>query len=175
MQSSNNRFMQSNVALYGMFVSVALILSYIEALIPIKMVVPGIKIGLANVLIVWVLYSMGVKSAAIVSLVRVFICGLLFGNLYTILFSLVGATLSLGIMYVLKRFTKLSVVGVSVAGGVFHNLGQIIVAMIVLENVYVSFYFPVLIISGVVSGIAVGILGGILYKKIKILQTHVHM
>ncbi len=170
-----NKLLSSDVALYGMFISVALVVSYIESLIPIPMPVPGMKLGLANIVIVWVLYSMGIKPAAIISILRVFLVGFLFGNLYSILFSLAGASLSLGIMFLLKHIKKFSIIGVSIAGGVCHNLGQIIVAMIVLENVRMIYYYPVLIISGVVSGIAIGILGGILYKKIKILQTNVHM
>lgn len=171
MQSrGKGRFMESDVALYGMFVSVALVLSYVEAIIPFNFSVPGIKIGLANILIVWVLYAMGIKQAVIVSAFRVLIAGLLFGNLYSILFSAVGAALSLVVMFFLKKIKFFSIVGVSIAGGVMHNIGQIIVAMLVLQNARLIYYLPFLIISGVVAGIAVGILGAILYKKIKIVQ-----
>ena len=170
---NTKKFMQSDVALYGMLASVALVMSYIESIIPIPYPVYGMKIGLANIVIVWVLYSLDIKAAAIISLVRVMLSGFLFGNLYSIFFSLVGAALSLLVMWLLKRTKIFSVVGVSIAGGVCHNLGQIIVAMIVLENVRIVYIFPALMISGVISGIAIGIIGGILFKKIKILQTNV--
>lgn len=170
---NTKKFMQSDVALYGMLASVALVMSYIESIIPIPYPVYGMKIGLANIVIVWVLYSLDIKAAAIISLVRVMLSGFLFGNLYSIIFSLVGAALSLLVMWLLKRTKIFSVVGVSIAGGVCHNLGQIIVAMIVLENVRIVYIFPALMISGVISGIAIGIIGGILFKKIKILQTNV--
>lgn len=173
MQSfSKEKFMESDVALYGMFVSVSLVLSYIEAIIPINLPVPGMKLGLANIVIIWVLYSMGIKAAAIVSLVRVLLAGFMFGNMYSIIFSMAGALLSLITMYFLKRIKAFSIIGVSIAGGVMHNAGQIIVSMIVLENVRMAYYFPALIISGVVAGIAIGLLGGILYRKIKILPQN---
>lgn len=170
---NREKFMQSDVALYGMLISIALVASYIESIIPIPYPVYGMKIGLANIIIVWVLYSLGAKAAAIISFARVLIAGFLFGNFYSIIFSLVGAGLSLGIMFVLKKTKKFSIVGVSIAGGVTHNLGQIIVAAVVLENIRITYIFPILMVSGVVAGIAIGILGGILFRKIKILQTNV--
>lgn len=172
---NKEKFMQSDLALYGMLTSVALVASYIESLIPIPYPVYGMKIGLANIVIVWVLYSLGWKPASIISVARVLLVGFLFGNLYSILFSLAGAGLSLAVMILLKKTKKFSIIGVSIAGGVCHNIGQIIVAMIVLENVRISFILPFLIISGVIAGIAIGILGGLLFKKIKILQTNVHL
>ncbi len=170
---NKEKFMQSDVALYGMLVSAALVAGYIESIIPIPYPVYGMKIGLANIVIVWVLYAMGIKAAAIISIVRVLLSGFLFGNFYSMLFSIVGAGLSLGVMFLLKKTKKFSVVGVSIAGGVCHNLGQIIVAAIVLENIRITFVFPVLIVSGVIAGIAIGLLGGLLFRKIKILQTNV--
>lgn len=170
MQSQNNNFMQSDVALYGMFVSVALVFSYIEALIPTPFTVPGIKLGLANIVIIWILYSMGVKPAIIVNIFRVLLAGLLFGNMYSILFSAVGAALSLLVMIFMKKNKYFTIVGVSVAGGVVHNIGQIAVSMFVLENARLVYYLPFLLISGVVSGVVIGVLGGILYKRIKLVE-----
>ena len=170
---NKERFMQSDVALYGMLASVALVMGYIESLIPIPYPVYGMKIGLANIVIVWVLYAINVKAAATVSFIRVLLSGFLFGNLYSIIFSIAGASLSLAVMWLMKKTNKFSIIGVSIAGGVCHNLGQIIVAAIVLENIRIVTIYPYLMISGVVSGIAIGILGGILFKKIKILQTNV--
>lgn len=172
---NKEKFMQSDLALYAMLTSVALVASYIESLIPIPYPVYGMKIGLANIVIVWVLYSLEWKAAAVISVARVLLVGFLFGNLYSILFSLTGAGLSLVVMILLKKTKKFSIIGVSIAGGVCHNIGQIIVAMIVLENIRISFVLPFLIISGVIAGIAIGILGGLLFKKIKILQTNVHL
>lgn len=165
------KFMESDVALYGMFISVAAVMSYVESLVPIRLPAPGMKIGLANIVIIWVLYSMGIKPAAIINVLRVLLVGFLFGNLYSILFSFVGAAASLGVMYALKKVKHFSVVGVSIAGGVTHNLAQTAVAMIVLENARIAYYLPALIIGGVAAGIAIGILGGLLYKKIKILPS----
>ena len=172
---NKEKFMQSDVALYGMLASVALVMGYIESLIPIPYPVYGMKIGLANIVIVWVLYAMDVKAAATISAIRVILSGFLFGNLYSIIFSLAGAALSIVVMWLLKKTNKFSIVGVSIAGGVCHNLGQIFVAAIVLENIRIVSIYPYLMISGVVSGIAIGIAGGILFKKIKILQTNVRM
>ncbi len=168
-----NKLMESDVALYGMLISVALVMSYVEAIIPVTLPVPGMKLGLANIVVVWVLYSLGIKASAVISILRVVIAGFLFGNLYSILFSLAGAVLSLVIMCLLKKIKKFTIVGVSIAGGVAHNVGQIIVAMLVLENIHMAYYLPVLLVSGVAAGIAIGLLGGILFKKIKILQTNV--
>lgn len=170
MQLSDKKFMESNVALYGMFISVALVLSYIESLIPIPVPVQGIKLGLANIMIVWVLYSMGIKAAGIISILRVFLAGFLFGNLYSIIFSMAGAVSSLLVMFLLKKIKCFTVIGVSIAGGICHNFAQIIVAVIVLENIRLMYYLPFLIVGGIISGIAIGILGGILYRKIKITQ-----
>ena len=172
---NKEKFMQSDLALYAMLTSVALVASYIESLIPIPYPVYGMKIGLANIVIVWVLYSLEWKAAAVISVARVLLVGFLFGNLYSILFSFAVAGLSLVVMILLKKTKKFSIIGVSIAGGVCHNIGQIIVAMIVLENIRISFVLPFLIISGVIAGIAIGILGGLLFKKIKILQTNVHL
>ena len=170
---NKEKFMQSDVALYGMLASVALVMGYIESLIPIPYPVYGMKIGLANIVIVWVLYAMDIKAAATISFIRVILAGFLFGNLYSIIFSLAGAALSMVMMWLLKKTNKFSIIGVSIAGGVCHNLGQIVVAAIVLENIKIVTIYPYLMISGVVSGILIGILGGILFKKIKILQKNV--
>lgn len=165
------KFMESDVALYGMLISVAAVMSYVESLIPLRLPAPGMKIGLANIVTVWVLYSMGIKPAAIISVLRVLLVGFLFGNLYSIIFSLAGAAASMGVMYALRKIKRFSIIGVSIAGGVTHNLAQTAVAMIVLENARIAYYLPALIIGGVAAGIAIGILGGLLYKKIKILPS----
>lgn len=163
------------VAVCGMFICLSMIMGYIESLIPIPMPFPGMKIGLANIVIVWVLYATDLKTSVLVSALRVVLTGFMFGNLFSILFGLAGAFLSLTVMFLLKKIKKFSMIGVSMAGGVGHNLGQITVAALVLENVNVMYYFPALLLSGVLSGIFVGIAGGIIFSKIKSLQTHVQV
>ena len=134
-----------------MFTAFALIASYIESLIPFYFGIPGVKLGLTNAVIVLVLYLMGTKEALAVSFARILLAGFLFGNLYSILYSLAGGMLSFLVMVLLKRWKRFSVVGVSMAGGVFHNVGQILVAMAVVENVSLAYYMPPLLISGAVS------------------------
>lgn len=142
-------------------------LSYVEFLLPpIFAAVPGIKIGLANVAVLFVLYRYGVWRAAAVSAVRVVLVAILFGNPMTFAYSVAGATLSLTVMALLRATGKFSSVGVSVAGGVLHNLGQIGVAMIVLETLEVGYYMIALAVSGTVSGIIVGLIGGFLVRRI---------
>lgn len=165
------RFMESDVALYGMFISVAAVMSYVEALIPLRLPAPGMKLGLANIVILWTLYAMGIRPAAVINVLRVLLVGFLFGNFYSIVFSFAGAAASLGVMFALKKTKRFSVIGVSIAGGAAHNLAQTAVAMLVLENARIAYYLPTLIIGGVAAGVAIGILGGILYKKIKILPS----
>ncbi len=162
------RLLNSDIALYGMFISVALVMSYVESIIPVAIPIPGVKLGLANIVIVWTLYVLDWKAAAAISLLRVAIAGLLFGNLYSIVFSAVGATLSLVVMALLKRTKKFKVLGVSIAGGVAHNVGQIAVAMLVLENARLISYLPILMFSGVIAGVAIGILAGLLYSKLRL-------
>lgn len=173
MQIDYNKLMKSDVALYAMFVSITLVLSYVESLIPYFFPVPGIKLGLANIVILWVLYCMDIKSAILVSFARILLNTLLFGNLYSFAFSAVGGALSLATMFLLKKTTKLKIVTISIVGAVMHNVGQIIVAIVVMKNIAMTFYLPVLLASGIISGLAVGILGGFLCKKINLLQTSV--
>lgn len=158
--------MKSKVAYFGVFVALALIFSYVESLIPIHFAVPGIKLGLANLIVVIALYKMGPREALILSVVRVVLAGFLFGNMFSIIYSLAGCVLSLLIMVVLKRFDGLSIMGVSIAGGVFHNLGQIIVAMIVVESFSIAYYIPVLMIAGVITGLVIGILANEMLKRL---------
>ena len=151
----------------GMCASVALLLSYVETLFPpLFAAVPGIKIGLPNVAIIFLLYRFGVKEAAIVSFVRLIIVSMLFGNTMTLAYSVAGAVLSLLVMALLKRLNFLSTVGVSVAGGVSHNIGQILVAMVLLSTAEIGYYMIVLAATGTVSGIFVGLCGAFLIKRL---------
>lgn len=146
----------SKVAQYGLFAALAILMGYVEMLIPLPLLVPGMKLGLANVIIVIVLYHMDAKSAFFISLVRVLMSGLLFQGFAGLLYSLAGALLSLAIMTLLKKTGKVSITGVSVMGGVFHNIGQIIVAAAVVENIKMAYYLPFLLVTGVVTGFVIG-------------------
>ena len=146
----------SKVAQYGLFAALAILMGYVEMLIPLPLLVPGMKLGLANVIIVIVLYHMDTKSAFFISLVRVLMSGLLFQGFAGLLYSLAGALLSLAVMALLKKTGKVSITGVSVMGGVFHNVGQIIVAAAVVENIKMAYYLPFLLVTGVVTGFVIG-------------------
>ncbi len=151
----------------GLCAAIALILSYVEVMLPpIFAAVPGIKIGLANICVIFALYRFGVLDAAIISLVRMIIVAVLFGNPMTFIYSLAGAALSLAVMALLKRLDFLSGVGVSVAGGVMHNVGQVLVAMVLLRTAEIGYYMVVLTFTGVISGIFVGLCGGLLIKHL---------
>lgn len=155
------------LTLLGLCAAVALLLSYVEALFPpLYAAVPGIKIGLPNVAIIFVLYRFGVGNAATVSLIRLLIVSMLFGNTMTFAYSLAGACLSLLVMALLKRLNFLSAVGVSVAGGVCHNIGQILVAMLLLDTAEIGYYMIVLAFTGTISGIFVGLCGAFLIKRL---------
>lgn len=159
------------IAFLGLFTTVALVLSYIEAILPpIYQAIPGIKVGLPNIIIIFILYRFGLKEAVAVSLIRLVIVALLFGNGMTFIYSLAGATLSLLIMVILKKTNLFSTVGVSIAGGVFHNLGQILVAMFLLNSSQIGYYMIVLAITGTIAGVFVGIAGALLLKRTEIIK-----
>lgn len=155
----------SKVAQYGLITALALVLSYVESLLP-PLGVPGVKLGLPNLAVVFALYRLGFQDACAISLVRVVLVALLFGNGAALAYSIAGAVLSLALMGALKRTGKFSPVGVSVAGGVAHNAGQILVAMAMLETVRLAWYLPVLWISGTVAGVLVGVVSGVLVKRV---------
>jgi heptaprenyl diphosphate synthase len=156
------------VAFLGLCTAVALVLAYVELLLPpLFAAVPGIKLGLPNIVIVFILYRFGLRYAATVSLVRILAVTLLFGNPMTLAYSIAGAVLSLAVMSLLKKMNFLSTVGVSVAGGVFHNVGQILVAMLLLRTAELGYYLIVLSVTGTISGILIGLCGGILAYRLK--------
>ena len=149
-------------------VALAMILSYVEFLLPpVFSAVPGIKLGLPNVIIIFILYRFDAPSAAAVSLVRVCLSALLFGTVMTFLYSFVGALVSLTGMWLLKKTKLFSTVGVSIAGGVLHNLGQVTVAAIILATREIAYYMIVLALTGTVAGIFVGVAAAALLKYIK--------
>ncbi|MBQ9157455.1 MAG: Gx transporter family protein [Eubacterium sp.] len=153
-------------AFYGMFLALALVAGYIERLIPINLGIPGVKLGLANVVTMVLLYTVGLLPAAMISAARILLSGLLFGSGFAMVYSAAGAALSMLAMVLLKKTDKFSSIGVSVAGGIFHNVGQILVAVAVLETRSLVYYLPVLIISGLAAGIIIGILSGILTTRL---------
>lgn len=155
------------IAYCGLFAALAILMGYVELLIPMPILIPGVKLGLANVIIVIMLYFMDAKSAFFVSLIRVLLSGLLFAGFAGLLYSLSGAMLSFAVMLLLKRTERFSIVGVSVAGGIFHNVGQIVVAALVVENVRMAYYLPFLLVSGVVTGIVIGIVAQMALKYLK--------
>lgn len=155
-------------ALLGVSIALAIIASYIEMLIPIQFGVPGIKLGLTNIVIVVILYLVDAKSAFFVSVVRIFLVGFLFGNMFSILYSLAGGMLSLLCMSLMKRGLKFSIVGVSIAGGVTHNIGQVAAAIAVVENINVIFYLPILLLAGVITGLLIGLLANAVIKRLPI-------
>lgn len=142
---------------YGLFAALAILMGYVEMLIPVPVPIPGVKLGLANVIIIIMMYFMDVKSAFFISLVRVILSGLLFAGFAGLLYSLSGAMFSFLVMALLKKTDKFSIVGVSIAGGVFHNVGQIVVAALAVENVKMAYYLSFLLVSGVVTGMLIGI------------------
>ncbi len=156
------------VAYLGLLIALAFVLSYVEYLLPLNIGIPGAKVGLANIVVVVALYTIGGKNAFMLSLVRVLLVGLTFGNFAMMLYSAAGAFLSFVMMYLGKRTKKLSITGVSVLGGVFHNVGQIIVAMFALETSQLIYYLPFLVIIGTVSGVVIGILSGMICKRVKV-------
>ncbi len=151
--------MMKKTAELGFCLAVALILSYVESLIPISFGVPGIKLGLPNLVVVLLLYRQSAKEAVLVNAARILLSGFLFGNLFAIIYALAGAAFSFTAMIIGKRINIFSVVGVSVLGGVFHNIGQVIAAILVVETFSIAFYVPFLVIAGTVTGGLIGVVG----------------
>lgn len=157
---------QKKIAYMGLFAAIAIIFGYVESLIPFFAGIQGIKLGLANLAVLFILETYTWKEAALVSMVRILVIGFMFGNMFSILYSMAGAALSLTVMTLMKRFSGFSILGVSVAGGVSHNIGQLIIAALIVENTSLFYYAPVLLISGVITGILIGILTGEVTKRI---------
>jgi heptaprenyl diphosphate synthase len=157
---------KNKVAQFGVILALALIFSYVESLVPISLGIPGVKLGLANLVIVIALYNMEIKEVYILSIFRVVLSGFIFGNGFAILYALAGAILSLTVMALLKKTDKFSVMGVSIAGGVSHNIGQLIVAVVVVHTFSITYYMPVLLIAGLVTGLLIGIVANEVQKRL---------
>lgn len=158
--------MRNKVAYLGVFLGLALVCSYVESLIPFYFGIPGVKLGLTNIVIVLMLYCVGAKEAFTISVLRVVLAGFLFGNMFSILYSLAGGILSFGVMYLLMRTKKLGLLPISICGGLFHNIGQLAVAAFVVENYRIVYYLPVLLIAGAVTGLLIGIAAGEIVLRI---------
>lgn len=160
-------YINKKIALCGVLTALAMIFSYIESVIPVPIPVPGIKLGVANIAVITILYVLGVKEAIVINLLRIVLTSLLFGNVNSFLFSISGAALSLTIMIIMKKLDFFSCIGVSVCGGVMHNIGQIIAAVFIMGSEAIVFYLPVLIVSGVFTGVVIGVVSGIVAKHVR--------
>lgn len=158
--------MKNKVAYFGVFTAFALIMGYIESMIPFYFGIPGVKLGLTNIVIVIALYVMGVKEAFLLNAARIVLVGFLFGSLYSIIYSLAGGMLSLLVMVLLKKTGRFSVGGVSIAGGISHNIGQVLVAVFVVETASIAYYLPVLLIAGTITGFLIGIISSEILKRL---------
>lgn len=163
----NQNTIAYKVGMASIFAALAMIFSYVEAILPFSVGIPGVKLGIANIVIVMALYKLDVKYALLINLIRIFIAGLLFSGVFGIIYSLAGGLLSLLVMVIVKKAKIFSVVGVSLAGGVAHNLGQLITAAAIVTNLKLFLYFPVLVFSGLFSGIIIGIVAGLALEKIE--------
>lgn len=160
--------MAKKIAYSSILVALALILSYIEVLIPINFGIPGVKLGLANLVIVIGLYFLNTSQVFIILITRILLVSFLFGNMSAMLYSLAGGIVSFTVMFLIKKIKGFSIVGVSIAGGVAHNIGQLIVASLVVENMKLIYYLPVLMIAGTLTGMLIGIIA-------QQVRQHIHL
>ncbi len=154
------------VAVFALCIALAFILSFLETLIPINIGVPGVKIGLANLVVVAALYLLDKKEAFAISMIKILISGLVFTGAFSLLYSFTGGILSFLVMLIAIKSEKISILGVSILGATVHNLGQIIVAAVVMETARIVYYLPVLLISGAIAGIIVGIISKIIVERL---------
>lgn len=158
--------MKNKIAYWGVFLALALVCSYVESLIPISFGIPGVKLGLTNIVVILMLYTIGARDAIFISVLRIILAGFMFGNAFSIIYSLAGGILSFVVMLLLKNTGKLKILSISTAGGISHNVGQLIVAALVVENYNILFYVPVLIIAGIITGFLIGLLAGEIVLRI---------
>lgn len=158
--------MTGKISITALFTAFTVILSYVETLIPV-IGIPGAKLGLANFGIVLAIYLLGEKEALLINIVRILLIGMLFGNLFSVIYSIAGAVASFLAMIWMKRCLRVSMITVAICGGVFHNIGQLMIAALVVETYSVVTYLPVLIVFGAIAGFLIGFLAAIVYKRIK--------
>ena len=156
------------IATLALAIALAMILSFVESQIPAFVAIPGVKVGLANIAVVFVLYKLGWKEAVLISLVRVFMVSVLFGTAVSLFYSVAGAVLSLTGMVLLRKTGLFSTVAVSVTGGVLHNVGQILMACLLLETNVIVYYLPFLILSGVIAGVVIGVVSAIMVNRVQV-------
>lgn len=154
------------IAVSAMFAALALIFSYIEAILPLSTGIPGVKLGIANLVVILALYNMNFRYAMGINVIRILVAGLLFNGLFGALYSLAGGVVSLTVMWLLKRTDLFSMAGVSMAGGVAHNMGQLLVASALVSNLKMFVYLPVLMFSGIAAGILIGITASVVNERV---------
>jgi len=154
------------VALYGILIALAMVMSFVESLIPVPIPVPGVKLGLANLVTITGLYLVGIPGTVCVTVLRVVLVGFSFGNPYSMIYGLSGSILSLFVMALAKKYQWFSQIGISILGGVFHNIGQIIFAAMIVRTAGVFVYLPALLLAGSIAGTVIGILGGIMTERL---------
>ena len=155
-----------NTAVYGMLIGLAFIFSYLEAIVPIPVPIPGVKLGLANLVVIVGLYTIGIPGTIAVALIRIVLVGFTFGNVSSMLYSLSGGFVSLILMIAFRKLDWFSQTGVSMIGGIGHNIGQLMMAAFITETAGVFYYLPFLMVAGVVSGAVIGLLGGLVTERI---------
>lgn len=155
------------IALYGLLIALAMVLGYVEALIPIPIPIPGVKLGLANLVTVTGLVLVGIPGTIAVTLLRIILTGLSFGNPYSMLYGLSGSFLSLFVMAAAKKLRLFSLTGISILGGIAHNIGQITFAAVIVQTAGLFYYLPYLLIAGCIAGLVIGLLGGILAERLE--------
>ncbi len=160
--------MRNKTARYALLTALAMVLSWLESLLVFPGLLPGMKVGLTNIVVLFALYRMGLRDAVRISLARALLASMTFGNAYSFAYSLAGAALSLAVMAGLKKWDKFSLLGVSAAGGVCHNLGQLAVAVAVLETARLGWYLPALLASGTAAGVVIGIAGGLAVERVRL-------
>ena len=156
----------NTIATAAVLASLALIFSYIEFLVPLSLGLPGIKLGLANIVIVVALYRLGTRTALLVNVTRILLAAALFGSVFSALYSLAGGLISFAAMAALKRTSFFSTAGVSMAGGVFHNMGQLVIAALLVESYQIFYYFPLLLLAGLATGIINGIIATLILRAL---------
>lgn len=157
--------MKKKIPLIGLFIALSMIFSYIEVLLPLNLGIPGIKLGLSNLVIIVSIYCIGKKEAFFILCFKIILAGLLFGSMSSILYSLSGGLLSYIVMALLEKLKAFTPTGVSVAGGVCHNIGQLIIAIFVLHTKQIIYYLPFLLLSGTMAGLIVGMIGALVIRR----------
>lgn len=154
-----------NAALFGLMIALAFTLGYLESLIPVNLGIPGVKLGIANIVVLTSIYVLGEKKAFVIAVIRILLAGLTFGNTYSLIYSLCGGLFSFAVMCLMKR-TKLSTTGVSISGGVSHNIGQILAAAFLMGTTKIVYYLPILLVAGVVTGTLIGLVSSLIINRL---------